>query len=92
MASTNKLIIIGASGHGRVVADIAIRMNRWQKLFFLDDNVNIRSLMQIEIIGKSTDALSYIDDYDIFVAIGNNEIREKFQTRLEKAGASIQFR
>ena len=89
MTSTNKLIIIGASGHGRVVADIAIRMNRWQKLFFLDDNVNIRSLMQIEIIGKSTDALSYIDDYDIFVAIGNNEIREKFQTRLEKAGASI---
>jgi hypothetical protein len=26
----DKLIIIGASGHGKVVADIAIKMNKWQ--------------------------------------------------------------
>jgi hypothetical protein len=28
----DKLLIIGASGHGKVVADIAIRMNKWKSI------------------------------------------------------------
>jgi sugar O-acyltransferase (sialic acid O-acetyltransferase NeuD family) len=89
MNSRNKLLIIGASGHGRVVADIALKMNRWQEIAFLDDDENIQSPMLIEIIGKSNDAFSYINDYDIFVAIGNNQTRKKIQTQLEMAGANI---
>lgn len=85
----NKLLIIGASGHGKVVADIAIEMNKWQRIVFLDDDESIESSMGIEVIGKSSDAFTYINDYDIFIAIGNNEIREKIQNRLETAGASI---
>lgn len=89
MNSENKLLIIGASGHGRVVADIALKMNRWQQIAFLDDDENIKSLMGIEIVGKSNDAFTYISDYDIFVAIGNNKTREKIQSQLDKAGANI---
>ncbi|KJS10382.1 MAG: acetyltransferase [Peptococcaceae bacterium BRH_c8a] len=85
----NKLLIIGASGHGKVVADIALKMNKWHKMAFLDDDESIESAMGIKVIGKSSDAFTYINDYDIFTAIGNNEIREKFQSRLETAGASI---
>lgn len=84
----NKLLIIGASGHGKVVADIAMKMNKWQGIAFLDDDENIESSMGIEVIGKSSN-FTYINDYDIFVAIGNNEIREEIQNQLEKAGASI---
>ena len=29
-----KLLIIGASGHGRVIADIALKMNKWQSVAF----------------------------------------------------------
>ena len=36
----NKLIIIGAGGHGRVVADVAMSLNRWEDIVFLDDNPN----------------------------------------------------
>ena len=32
-----KLIIIGASGHGKVIADIAIK-NGYETIVFLDDN------------------------------------------------------
>lgn len=85
----NKLLIIGASGHGKVVADIALKMNRWQSIAYLDDDANIRYSMGIEVIGKSTDAYQYINDYDIIVGIGNNEIREKIQKQLETAGCSI---
>ena len=35
-----KIAIIGASGHGKVVADIA-RLNQYQEIVFLDDNPTI---------------------------------------------------
>lgn len=89
MTSKNKLLIIGASGHGKVVADIALKVNRWQQIAFLDDDEKIKSSMGIDVIGKSSDAFTYICDYDIFVAIGNNKTREKIQSQLEKAAASI---
>ena len=89
MTNKNKLLIIGASGHGRVAADIAMKMNRWQQIAFLDDDETIKFSMGIEVIGKSNDAFIYISDYDIFVAIGNNKTREKIQSQLKKAGASI---
>lgn len=85
----NKLLIIGASGHGKVVADIAMKMNKWQSIAFLDDDERIKSSMGIEVIGKSVDAFTHIEDYDIFVGVGNNATREKIQERLEAEGASI---
>lgn len=36
MIYKTKLLIIGAIGHGRVVADIAQKMNKWQKIAFLE--------------------------------------------------------
>lgn len=84
-----KLLIIGASGHGKVVADIAMKMNKWKSISFLDDDENIKYSMGIEVIGKSTDAYKYIKDYDMFVAIGNNATREKIQEKLEAEGANI---
>lgn len=89
MNNKHKLLIIGASGHGRVVADIALKMNRWQQIAFLDDDETIKSSMGIEVIAKASDAFTYIKGYDIFVAIGNNEVREKIQKQLETSGASI---
>jgi sugar O-acyltransferase (sialic acid O-acetyltransferase NeuD family) len=89
MKNKDKLLLIGASGHGRVVADIALKMNKWKSIAFLDDDETIKESMSLEVIGKSQEAFQYINDYDIFVAIGNNLIREKFQDGLEKLNASI---
>ena len=85
----DKLLIIGASGHGKVIADIAIKMNKWKSIAFLDDDESIKSSMGISVIGKSANAHLYMKDYDIFVAIGSNVTREKIQERLEAEGASI---
>mgnify|MGYP001072010393 CR=1 FL=1 len=85
----NKLLVIGASGHGKVAADIALKMNKWHSINFLDDDLSIDSPMGIEVIGKSVDAFTYLNDYDIFVGIGNNAIREEIQRKLEVLGASI---
>ena len=83
------LIIIGASGHGKVVADIAEKMNKWTKIAFLDDDESIKTSMGIHVIGKATDASKYTSDYEIFVGIGNNATREKIQSKLEAEGAKI---
>lgn len=85
----DRLLIIGAGGHGKVVADIALKMDRWDYIAFLDDNDDIKTSMGIEVIGKSADMYRYIKDYDIFVAIGNNETRKVIQEKLEVEGASI---
>ncbi|PRD09353.1 acetyltransferase [Bacillus sp. MYb56] len=84
-----KLLIIGAGGHGKVIADIALKMNKWKYIAFLDDNDGVKTSMGIEIIDKSTRVSEYIKDYDVFVGIGNNVIREKLQGQLEAFGASI---
>lgn len=85
----DKLIIIGAGGHGKVVADIAIKMNKWKNIEFLDDNKSIGSVMGFEIIGKSTDAYLYRNEADFFVAIGSNVTRELIQKKLLSEGGAI---
>jgi len=85
----SKLIIIGASGHGKVVLDIAVKMRKWLDFAFLDDDDSIKFLMGINVAGKTEDASKYINQADIFVAIGNNSTRQKIQQKLEAEGASI---
>lgn len=86
---SSKLLIIGASGHGKVVAEIASKMKRWQTIAFLDDNELLIESMGLKVLGKSDGAKFYMDDYDIFVGIGNNGTREKIQDKLELEGAVI---
>lgn len=85
----DKLIIIGASGHGKVVADIAIKMNKWQSFAFLDDDESIKTSMGLEVIGKTADAFTYKDEADFFVAIGSNITRGKIQEKLIEQGLNV---
>jgi sugar O-acyltransferase (sialic acid O-acetyltransferase NeuD family) len=85
----NKLLIIGASGHGKVVADIALKMNSWKSVAFLDDDKNIRSSMGLDVIGTSDDIFTHLDEYEIVVGIGNNTTRQRIHEKLEIFGASI---
>lgn len=71
-----KLAIIGASGHGKVVADIA-RRNGYSEIVFLDDDERIRECSGYSVIGKSSEAGTI--DADIIVGIGNAGIRKRIQ-------------
>jgi sugar O-acyltransferase (sialic acid O-acetyltransferase NeuD family) len=84
-----KLLIIGASGHGKVVADIALKMNKWKSISFLDDNKNIKSSMGLEVIGTTNDVYTHKDEFEIFAGIGNNATRQSVHEVLETVGASI---
>lgn len=75
-----KLIIIGASGHGKVIADIAVK-NDYDNIFFLDDNEEIKECAGFPVIGRTNDAKKMAGDK--IVAIGNAKIREKIQSELD---------
>lgn len=75
-----KLIIIGASGHGKVIADIAVK-NNYNRIFFLDDNEDIIECAGFPVIGRTNEASNI--DGDKIVAIGNAEIRKRIQEKLE---------
>ena len=74
-----KLGIIGASGHGKVIADIA-KKNGYSEISFFDDNENIHECGSYPVTGKSAEAR--IIDGDIIVGIGNAAIRKKIQEML----------
>jgi sugar O-acyltransferase (sialic acid O-acetyltransferase NeuD family) len=76
----NRLIIIGASGHGKVIADIAL-LNGYSDIVFLDDNENVSECVGFPIVGKTADA-KFMDG-DKIVAIGNEEVREKIQSSIK---------
>lgn len=76
----NRLIIIGASGHGKVIADIAVK-NGYEDIVFLDDDESIKECAGFPVVGRTQDAKAL--EGDKIVAIGNAEIREKIQKEIE---------
>lgn len=82
-----KLLIIGASGHGKVVADIAIK-DGYEEIVFLDDNESIKICLGYPVIGKTNEVNQY-SKYEFFVAIGDPRIREKIQSQLISKGMKI---
>lgn len=70
-----KLTIIGASGHGKVVADIA-RLNGFDAIEFLDDDESLSTCGEYPVVGRSDS----IVDGAIFIAIGNTDIRERLSS------------
>ena len=73
---SKKLVIIGASGHGKVIADIALKTG-YEVVGFLDDNETVEENCGFPVLGKTKDIVKYKDQCKFVIAIGNNSIREK---------------
>lgn len=83
----NKLIIIGASGHGKVIADIA-EQKGYTDIAFLDDNKTQEICSHYPILGTSKQACQYLDR-DFIIGIGNAQIRKKLTEELLRLGSNI---
>ena len=81
-----QLVIIGASGHGKVVADIGKKCG-YDRIVFLDDRETLTECGGYPVVGRCSCYADY--DCDIFVAIGNPTVRERFLKDLEGAGKCI---
>jgi len=91
-----KLLIIGCGGHGRVVADVVEKNNKYTDIFFLGNKID--SLNQLKtnfnknIIGEiSRDNIRKFSNQfsNAFVGIGDNKMRIQWLEELQKAGYII---
>lgn len=73
---SKKLIIIGASGHGKVIADIAIK-NGYEIIGFLDDDDTIQNVLGFPVIGKVEKVPKYQEVCEFVIAVGANAMRKK---------------
>lgn len=83
----DKLLIIGAGCHGRVVADLAKATGKYKEIAFLDD-AKIKDF-KYPILGNVSYASEVSDSYEIIVAIGNNDIRKKIMNKLDVKFATL---
>lgn len=86
MAKT-RLLVVGAGGHGRSVAEAAELSDRYEVVGFLDDGLPIgTSVLNAVVLGSiasMSQHLAYTDQ--AIVAIGNNALREKLLQQLNEA-------
>lgn len=75
----NKLIIIGASGHGKVIADIA-KQNGYTDIVFLDDDPLVKECAGYPVMGLVSLAAEV--EGDVIVAIGNPMIRRELTEKI----------
>lgn len=83
-----KLIIVGAGGHGRCCLDIA--REKYDDIAFLDDNLIGQSINDCQVIGGMDDMEKFFPKYDnIFIAIGNNQMRMNLIEKAMKIGFNV---
>ena len=83
------IAIMGASGHCKVVADLAL-LNGYDDIVFIDKNPEIDMLGEYPVADEDTDLDYYIEKkYDFVVGIGEAGIRRKVQEMLEARGVNI---
>lgn len=73
----NKVVILGASGHAKVIADIILKSGE-ELIGFLDDNTALPSqIIGYPYLGKITHYEKYADECCFVIGIGSNSIRKK---------------
>lgn len=71
-----QLVIIGASGHGKVIADIAKKLG-YSEIVFFDDDESVHECGGYPVLGRSSEVGTI--EADVIVGIGNAGVRERIQ-------------
>ena len=84
----NKLIIVGAGGHGRCCLDIA--REKYDEIIFLDDGLVGQTVNDCKVVGKINEMKVLFPEYlDIFIAVGNNAFRKQLFNQAKEIGYNI---
>jgi sugar O-acyltransferase (sialic acid O-acetyltransferase NeuD family) len=82
-----RLLVVGAGGHGRSVAEAAVLSDQFEVVGFLDDGLPIgTSVLNAVVLGSTASMSQHLAATDqAIVAIGNNALREKLLQKLNEA-------
>ena len=80
-----RLIIIGAGGYGRTVADVAVQTGLYHQILFLDDRRT-----DPDVVGICENFRQFCDSNTAFYpAFGNNQVRLNWINRLKETGCCL---
>ena len=87
----NSLLILGAGGHGRSIYEMAISLDLFTHVAFLDDGAHsAEQALEKHIIGRIDKLCEFAPKYThAVVGIGNNSVRETLQSKAMDAGFII---
>ncbi len=74
------ILIIGAGGHAKVIADIVLKSGD-ALLGFLDDAATGKVYGEYKVLGTVADCVRYADQAQFIIGIGNNAIRRRIAER-----------
>ena len=85
------LLIVGAGGHGRSVAEAVLAAGSYKVVGFVDDAASaLQHVWALPVFGATADLTSYREYADVaIVAMGNNRLREELHGRLTVAGFEL---
>ncbi len=80
-----KIVIVGAGGFGREVEWLLNRVNRFNILGYIDDNIiKGTQITDLNVIGNIDDISKLDDEINIVIAIGNSITRKKIVEKIKK--------
>ncbi|MEG1127665.1 MAG: acetyltransferase [Comamonas sp.] len=83
-----RLLIVGAGGHGKSVAEAALASGSFTLSGFLDDQA--KNVWEFPVFGGTQDMAAWREAADVaIVAIGNNLLRQQLQQQLMQAGYTL---
>lgn len=85
------LLVLGAGGHGKSVAEAALLGGQWDQVVFLDDAwPGITEALGCEVLGRVADISQVTRKCDgAIAAVGNNAVREQWIALIEQAGIEL---
>lgn len=85
------LLILGAGGHGRTVAEAALLQGEWESVIFLDDAwPQIEESLGCKVMGKVADIGKVAElCQGAIAAVGNNAVREQWIESIERHGLAL---
>jgi len=87
----NQLLILGAGGHGKVMAEAAGANGAWQRIALLDDRHEmLNGTLRWPVIGRVAEASRFVAEYsDAMVAVGDSATRLSWLDMLVDQGFRI---
>lgn len=91
MSSLRTLLVLGAGGHGKAVAEAALLSGEWQRVCFLDDRwPQLEVVCGIDVIGDLDSLLEPgLSVAGGIAAVGNNSLRKAWVERIKAAGIEL---
>ena len=86
----SRLFVVGAGGHGAVVAEAAVESGNWTEIVFLDDDESLGTVIDLPVAGRIEELFTLLDrQSEVIVAIGSNRRRLELCKNIDQNGLRL---